>query len=133
MLAKFTNNKNLAHFFIYSASYLGYGTLITSLGPMIPYFSFKTGRIETDYSFLFFYRSVGMILGALTLGFWKQFLNYHQIIVCSSVLILIFCALFTMCIDNTLLQGVFILLSNMFQMIMEIVINICILAINPSH
>jgi hypothetical protein len=42
--AKIKANKNFKHFLAYSSSFLGYGCIITGLGPMIPYFSAATGR-----------------------------------------------------------------------------------------
>lgn len=47
MLSKLKEHPNLGYFLAYSASYLAYGTLITGLGPLIPYLSAKSGIIET--------------------------------------------------------------------------------------
>lgn len=44
---KFASNRSPKHFIAYSLSFMGYGCIITSLGPLIPYLSTYTGNSET--------------------------------------------------------------------------------------
>jgi hypothetical protein len=97
MLAKFRKYRQLNHFLAYCASYLTYGILINGLGPLIPYFSDRSGIIETEYSFLFSCRSFGMLGGAMILKFLQKHsaISHHAILMWSSILIAISSALFS--------------------------------------
>lgn len=98
MLSRFKRHPHLSYFLIYSASYLGYGTIITGLGPLIPYLSAETGIVETEYSFVFSCRSFGMVSGAIILKYIQSrpgFLTHHQIIALGSIMILVTSILFS--------------------------------------
>jgi hypothetical protein len=41
--AKIKTNLAFSHYLAYCASFIGYGCVITGLGPLIPYFSALTG------------------------------------------------------------------------------------------
>ena len=97
MLEKFRKYRQIKHFLAYGTSYAMYGLLINGLGPLIPYFSDKSGIIETEYSFLFSCRSFGMLGGAMILKLMQKNFNisHHGILIVSSILIGISSALFS--------------------------------------
>lgn len=135
MLDRFKQHPNIGYFFLYSASYLGYGSLITGLGPLIPYLSAETGIIETEYSYVFSCRSFGMVTGAIILKYLQSkpgFLNQHQIISYGSILIFLTSIMFSLS-RTELMLGIWMFCSGLFYSILEIVINVCSLMINPSE
>jgi hypothetical protein len=47
MIQQLKKHPNIEYILLYSACYLGYGTLNTGLGPLIPYLSAEIGIIES--------------------------------------------------------------------------------------
>ena len=65
MWEKIKKNPNIFQFMAYSFSFLGYGAILTGLGPLIPYLAEKQQVSETEYSFLFLNRAIGFVIGAI--------------------------------------------------------------------
>lgn len=124
--SKIKANKNFKHFLAYSASFIGYGCIFTSLGPLIPYLAAATGRAEPDFSILFFARSMGFIFGAIVLRYIEKYLTFHQIIIGASygILMLTFIFSFT---NDFLIQLMSIFFISVFCCGLEIMVNVSIL------
>ena len=73
----------LLYFLSYSLIFTLYGTLITSIGPVIPFFTQTTGKPETYFSFIFLWRAIGYILGGYVAKILFERINLHQVIILS--------------------------------------------------
>ena len=86
------------YYFIYSFTFLCYGLLSGSLGPVIPYLAKQSGLPETSYSFLFVARSLGSIVGFVVFK-WLQkqkFSNFgHKVISCHVLIDIVFLNIFS--------------------------------------
>ena len=71
MLEKFRGHPHLTHYLLYGATFLIFGFQITGLGPIIPYFADTYGYKETEYSYLFTCRSLGMLIGAIIVKYMQ--------------------------------------------------------------
>ena len=56
----------------YSLGYLGFGLLIGSLGPFIPFLAEQRHRQEHEFSSLFMARTLGAVLALLSLLYIKK-------------------------------------------------------------
>ena len=65
--SKFSTLKSPAHYLSYCATFIGFGCLMSGLGPLIPYLSHLTGHDESEYAIIFLSRSFGFIAGAILL------------------------------------------------------------------
>ena len=76
---------HLLAYLSYCFSYIGYGMLVTSLGPYIPYIAEDENRHETSYSFIFLCRAIGTILGSFLSKIWQKYFSFHRIIAFSLI------------------------------------------------
>ena len=134
MLESFKEHPHLSHYLLYGATFFIFGFQITGLGPIIPYFSDEYGYKETEYSFLFASRSVGMLVGAVFVKYmqsWSSTPKHHSILISASIFIFVFLCLFSSA-ETPLVQGVYYFLGSIFYGFVEVVPNVCLVAINPA-
>jgi hypothetical protein len=124
-------NPNILQFAAYCFSFLGYGAILTGLGPLIPYLAEKQQVSETEYSFLFFNRAIGFVIGAILVKICEKKLTFHQILMIFSTLIFISLALFSNTQDMVM-QGAYVLLGSIFCATTEIILNVSILVSNQG-
>lgn len=96
---------------------------------MIPYLAEQTHQPETNYSFIFVCRAVGMVLGTIACKILqaKKIMTYHQAIAISSFGSFGMCCLFTFT-EHLTIQGLSFLLNGFFVGIIETLVNISIIA-----
>jgi fucose permease len=70
----------IVYFIAYSYAFVLYGSIITGMGPIIPYFSEATGRPETEFSFIFFLRACGYLVGGSMIKYLTNYFTTHQIL-----------------------------------------------------
>lgn len=121
MIEKFERHPHKAHYLAYCFNYVAYGMLITGLGPLIPYFTERTGIIETDYTFLFSCRSFGMLLGAILQKVIQHHtkLTHHFLLTLASIQLIFVTSLFSWT-SAPAIQGLWIVLSGISYSAMEI-------------
>lgn len=78
--------EEMISFAFYCVTFLGCGTVITGLGPLIPFFAESEGHEATEYSFLFFCRASGYLIGSILCKIWERYFKFHHICLVSSVL-----------------------------------------------
>lgn len=76
----------IVNFLSYCMAFVFYGSLITSMGPIIPFFSQITGHSETYYSFIFFCRAVGYIFGGSLVKYLIEWFRLHTILFGASLI-----------------------------------------------
>ena len=123
--AKFGSLKQPAHFLIYCFNFILYAVFMTGIGPLIPYLAEETGHKETEYSYLLFCRSAGFFVGSLLLKALQKTVQYHTIMMWSSIFIFIFMVLFTYVLDF-MYQGIFMFFIAVFISIINILVNVCV-------
>ena len=134
MIEKFKRHPHKAHYLAYCFNYVAYGMLVTGLGPLIPYFTERTGIIETDYTFLFSCRSLGMLLGAILQKIITHHtkLTHHFLLSIASVQLIFVTSLFAWA-SAPAIQGFWIVISGISYAAMEIEVNIVALRVNPPE
>lgn len=134
MIEKFKRHPHKAHYITYCCNYVVYGLLYTGLGPLIPYFSERTGIVETDYTFLFSCRSFGMLLGALLQKVIQHHtkLTHHSLLSIASSL-LVFTGTIFVWTDSPVVQGFWMTISAISYSAIEIEVNIVALRVNPPE
>lgn len=70
----------IVYFFAYSYSFVLYGSIITGMGPIIPYFAAATGHAETSFSYIFFVRALGYLVGGSLIKVLAQHYSTHTIL-----------------------------------------------------
>lgn len=70
----------IVNFLYYSLAYLFYGSIITAMGPIIPFYSEETGKPEPYFSFVFFSRAVGYVLGGILVKMLMERFRLHHIL-----------------------------------------------------
>lgn len=73
-----------------------------------------------------------MVSGAFFFKILEKYLGYHQIQSFTLLLMLLLGFLFNLSINSTFWQAVFMLLLSSCGMVLDIVVNICILLITPN-
>lgn len=120
---KLLNHPNILYFFLYALAYMSVGEILMCLGPIFPYLSEKEGRLETEYSFLFSARAIGIIAGSfLTRMHGKKF-TFHGFMIIGVIILSFFSILFTFT-SNLYLKGFYIGLSSIGASILDITLNI---------
>ena len=71
----------IIYFLAYSYSFVLYGSIITGMGPIIPYFAEATGNSETSFSYIFFVRALGYLAGGSLIKILTQRYSTHAILV----------------------------------------------------
>ncbi len=56
-----------------------YGSAVTAVGPIIIYYSKVTHEDETYYSFIFFARAIGYIIGGSLIKYLAHMMPYHRL------------------------------------------------------
>jgi len=102
-----------------------YAAAMAGVGPFIPYLADKSDRKETDYSYLFFCRSLGFFAGSLLLKSIQQRIKFHLILMGASVLVFVSMCLFTYFM-SFILQGVIMFFISTFISIINIMVNVCV-------
>ena len=134
MIERFKRHPHKAHYLTYCFNYVAYGMLYTGLGPLIPYFTERTGIIETDYTFLFSCRSFGMLLGAILQKVVQHHtkITHHFMLSAASALLVFATSLFALS-PVLSIQGFWMVLSALSFSAMEIEVNIVALRVNPPE
>ena len=134
IMEKYKRHPHKAHYIAYCLNYIAYGMIITGLGPLIPYFTDKTGIIATDYTFLFSCCSFGMLFGALLQKAIQHHtkLTHHFLLSVACALLVFTSTLFAWA-NSPAIQGLWMALSSMCYSIIEIGVNIPALRVNPSQ
>lgn len=134
MIERFQRHPHKAHYVTYCCNYVAYGMLYTGLGPLIPYFTERTGIIETDYTFLFSCRSFGMLLGAILqkVVVHHTKITHHFLLATACALLVLASPLFAWATDLEI-QGFWMTLSALSFSAMEIEVNIVALRVNPPE
>ena len=70
----------IVNFLAYCLAFTFYGSIITSMGPIIPFFSQITGQTEPYYSFIFFYRAFGYLFGGSMVKYLLDWFKLHTIL-----------------------------------------------------
>ena len=70
----------VVNFLYYSLAYLFYGSIITAMGPIIPFYAEQTGRPQPYFSFVFLSRAIGYILGGSLVKVLMQRYKLHHIL-----------------------------------------------------
>ena len=73
-------DSKLSYFLYYCLNFVIYGSMITAMGPIIPYFSEITGEPEPYYSFLFFSRALGYVAGGSLVKVLMVKLTLHKVL-----------------------------------------------------
>lgn len=134
MIEKFKRHPHKAHYLAYCFNYVAYGMLVTGLGPLIPYFTERTGIIETDYTFLFSCRSFGMLLGAVMQKVLQHNTKItHHFMLSSTSAFLVFTTTLFAWATAPVIQGLWMFLSSICYCAIEIGVNIVALRINPPE
>lgn len=95
MWGKVNRNQNKFHFIAYCLSFIAYGAILTGLGPLIPYLADEQHVPETEYSFLFFARASGFVVGACLVKIVEKLLSFHNTLIIFSTLVFGSFALFS--------------------------------------
>lgn len=121
------------HFILYSFSYLVYGLIFSAIGPLIPYLSEISQTPETSYTFVFFCRGMGVILGTISFKHLQSnkfvTLTLHQILALSSTGIFLMCLLFSV-LDNYYFQGASFFFVGLFMGSMEVAFNLSVIKLS---
>jgi fucose permease len=70
----------IVYFLAYAYSFILYGSIITGMGPIIPYFALATNKPETSFSYIFFVRALGYLLGGSLIKILTQKYSTHAIL-----------------------------------------------------
>lgn len=79
-LDSITSHPSFKNFVVYCLGFIMFGALLIGLGPLVPYIAEKEGVVETEYSYLFFSRALGFLLGALSVKIMENRFTYHQLL-----------------------------------------------------
>jgi fucose permease len=71
----------IVYFLAYAYAFILYGSIITSLGPIIPYFSQVTNEPEASYSYIFFVRAGGYLAGGSLIKILTKMYSTHNILI----------------------------------------------------
>lgn len=120
---------------IYTISYFAYGMLLLTLGPLIPFLAAENSIVETEYSFFFTCRAIGMITGSLFTAYLQSRADkptiHHLLIFASSIIIL---TNISFAWSNSLIQqGVSIFLGSIAYFMIEVSVSICIILLSEKE
>lgn len=104
------------YYALYTVTNFTYGLCYTEIGPLIPYLAENAKREETNYSYLFLYRAIGMIIGTLFLSFIQKrnIINFHHLLALSSLGVFIVLSFFSYT-TNLLFQYIALLFNGFFN------------------
>lgn len=74
------------NFICYCMAFVLYGSIITAMGPVIPFLSEETGKPEPYFSFIFFCRAIGYIFGGVIVKFLLERFNLHRILMGTTII-----------------------------------------------
>jgi MFS family permease len=120
------------NFCFYCLAFIFYGGMITAMGPVIPFFAAETGQLETYYSFIFFWRALGYVVGGFAVKYLVQKFSLHGILTCAALIggLSFMASTFSLTFLNL---SVTIFVGASCCIIINVICNICIMKIFPSE
>lgn len=116
------------NFIFYCLAYIFYGSIITAMGPIIPFIATQTGKPETYFSFVFFSRALGYIVGGVLVKSLMQYFKLHIILLFAVIIGGISFMLSTMYL-TALNLFLTLFLGAACCIIINIICNVCIMKI----
>jgi hypothetical protein len=71
----------LINFIFYGIAFVLYWSILTAMGPIIPFYAAETGNKETYFSFVFFARAIGYIVGGFLFEILVEKFPLHKILI----------------------------------------------------
>lgn len=116
----------LQAFIFYCVTFVGCGAVITGLGPLIPFFAEREGRLSTDYAFLFFWRATGYGFGSILCKVWERYYSFHQICYVGSI-VMCFSLLAFSWAPGIYAKALILLMASIMNATLDIFVNMCII------
>ena len=133
MIERIKRHDKIGHYILYCLSFLFYGSLVTALGPLIPFIAEHTSIPQTECSSLFTSRSFGMLIGTIlqrVLKYYYKKITNHSLMSGAALLILLSSIVFSIT-SRYAVYNISIFAFGLAFSVFQLRTNVGIIMINP--